>query len=212
MEVKMIRGRMLFSAFLVLAFSVLTMAQDRMPAIPLEKMNDLQKQYAEEIIKGPRGTLYGPFVPLIRSPELMDKSQRMGEYLRYKSAIGNKLSELVILVVARQWTQQVEWHIHEPIAIKAGIDPKTVAAIAEGRRPVGMTEDEEIVYDFCQELHVNKSISDPTYNRALTRFGEQGVIDMLGINDYYTFLAMVMNGTRTAMPDGKPAPLQPFPR
>ena len=208
----MIPEKLILGGMLVLAFSVLAVAQDRMPAIPLEKMNDLQKKYAEEIIKGPRGALYGPFVPLIRSPELMDRSQRMGEYLRFKSAIGNKLSELVILVVARQWTQQVEWYIHEPIAIKVGIKPEVVRAIAEGRRPTGMPEDEEIVYDFCSELHANKCISDATYNRALASFGEQGIMDMLGINGYYTFLAMIMNGTRTAVPDGKPAPLQALPK
>jgi 4-carboxymuconolactone decarboxylase len=208
----MIPEKLILAGMFVLAFSVLAVAQDRMPTIPLEKMNDLQKKYAEEIIKGPRGALYGPFVPLIRSPELMDRAQRMGEYLRFKSAIGNKLSELVILVVARQWTQQVEWYIHEPIAIKVGIKPEVVRAIAEGRRPTGMPEDEEIVYDFCTELHANKSVSDATYNRALASFGEQGIMDMLGINGYYTFLAMVMNGTRTAVPDGKPAPLQAFPK
>jgi 4-carboxymuconolactone decarboxylase len=191
--------------------SINAIAQDRMPAIPLEKMNAPQKKYAEEIIKGPRGALYGPFVPLIRSPELMDRAQRMGEYLRFKSAIGTKLSELVILITARQWTQQVEWAIHDPIAINAGIKSEVVKAIADGRRPVGMSEDEEIVYDFCTELHNNKGISDVTYERALRRFGEQGVIDMLGINGYYTFLAMIMNGTRTAVPDGKPAPLKPLP-
>ncbi len=187
-------------------------AQDRMPGIPLEKMTDLQKKYAEEIIKGPRGALYGPFVPLIRSPELMDRAQRVGEYLRFKSAIGTKLSELVILITARQWTQQVEWAIHEPIAIKSGIKAEVVRAIADGRYPAGMSEDEQIVYDFCTELHVNKSVADATYERALKRFGEHGVIDMLGINGYYTFLAMIMNGTRTVVPDGKPAPLKAFPK
>ena len=187
-------------------------AQDRMPSIPLEKMTDLQKKYAEEIIKGPRGALYGPFVPLIRSPELMDRAQRMGEYLRYKSAIGTKLSELVILITARQWTQQVEWAIHESIAIKSGIKAEVVRAIADGRNTSDMSEDEQIVYDFCTELHANKSVVDATYERAVKRFGEQGVIDMLGINGYYTFLAMIMNGTRTAVPDGKPAPLKAFPK
>ena len=186
-------------------------AQDRMPAIPFDKMNDLQKKYAEEIIKGPRGALYGPFVPLIRSPELMDRSQRIGEYLRYKSAIGTKLTEFVIMIVARQWTQQVIWAIHEPIVLKAGVKPEIIKAIADGRRPVGMSEDEDILYNFCMELHTNKAISDVTYDRALKRFGEQGVIDTLGINGYYTLIAMVMNGTRTAVPDNKPAPLKLFP-
>jgi len=186
-------------------------AQDRMPAIPFDKMNELQKKYAEEIIKGPRGALYGPFIPLIRSPELMDRSQRIGEYLRYKSAIGTKLTEFVIMIVARQWTQQVIWAIHEPIVLKAGVKPEIIKAIADGRRPVGMSEDEDILYNFCMELHTNKNISDVTYDRALKRFGEQGVIDTLGINGYYTLIAMVMNGTRTAVPDNKPAPLKLFP-
>lgn len=208
----MFSKKFVLAGMFVLAFSVLAIAQDRMPAIPLEKMTDLQRKYAEEIIKGPRGALYGPFIPLIRSPELMDSAQRMGEHLRFKSAIGHKLSELVMLVVARQWTQQVVWAIHEPIAIKAGIKPELVKAIAEGQRPAGMAEDEEIVYDFCIELHSNKSISDTTYSRALARFGEQGLMDMLGLNGYYTFLAMVMNGARTSVPDGKPALLKPFPK
>ena len=86
-----------------------------------------------------------------------------------------------------------------------------IKALADGRRPVGMNEDEDILYNFCMELHTNKNISDVTYDRALKRFGEQGVIDRLGINGYYTLIAMVMNGVRTAVTDNKPVPLKPFP-
>jgi len=193
------------------------MTQDRMPPIPLDKMTPLQKKYAEVIIHGPRGGLYGPFIPLLRSPELMNAAQQMGEYLRYKSAIGNKLSELVILLASRRWTQQVEWAIHEPIALKAGIKPEVVQAIAEGRRPAGWPEDEEIVYDFCAELQANQSVSDATYHRAVARFEEQGVIDLIGVYGYYTFLAMIMNAAQTAVGAGQPgaaavALLQPFPK
>jgi len=205
------RFAVIVGVIIAVMISLNAFAQDRMPAIPFDKMNDLQKKYAEEIIKGPRGALYGPFVPLIRSPELMDRSQRIGEYLRYKSAIGTKLTEFVIMIVARQWTQQVIWAIHEPIVLKAGVKPEIIKAIADGRRPVGMSEDEDTLYNFCMELHTNKNISDVTYDRALKRFGEQGVIDTLGINGYYTLIAMVMNGTRTAVPDNKPAPLKLFP-
>ena len=205
------RIAVIVGVIIAVMISLNAFAQDRMPAIPFDKMNDLQKKYAEEIIKGPRGALYGPFVPLIRSPELMDRSQRIGEYLRYKSAIGTKLTEFVIMIVARQWTQQVIWAIHEPIVLKAGVKPEIIKAIADGRRPIGMSEDEDILYNFCMELHTNRAISDVTYDRALKRFGEQGVIDTLGINGYYTMIAMVMNGTRTAVPDNKPAPLKLFP-
>ena len=185
-------------------------AQDRMPLIPLEQMTDLQKKHAEEIIKGPRGALYGPFIPLIRSPELMDRAQRMGEYLRYHSAIGNNLSELVILIVSRRWTQQFEWDTHEPIALKVGIPPETVKAIREGRKPVSLTEDEQIVYDVTNELDATKDLSDATYKRAVDRFGEQGVIDMVGIQGYYTLLAMIMNAARTTVSDPKTTPLEPL--
>jgi 4-carboxymuconolactone decarboxylase len=183
------------------------MPQDRMPAIPPEQMSAAQKKYAEQIINGPRGALYGPFVPLIRSPELMDRAQRMGEYLRYHSAIGNRLSELAILITARHWTQQVEWAIHEPIALAAGIEAEHIQAIASGREPTSMTDEEEIIYRFCNELHRDKQVSDDTYRRAVNQFDEAGVMDLIGINGYYAFLAMVMNATCTAVPDGKADPL-----
>jgi 4-carboxymuconolactone decarboxylase len=185
-------------------------AQDRMPSPSMDQLNAQQRKAAEDIINGPRKALYGPFIPLLRSPELMDRSSKMGEYLRYKSAIGNKLSELVILIVARHWTQQVEWYLHKPIALKVGIKPEVVDAIADGRRPVGLDEDEQIVYDFSTEINTNQGISDATYNRAKARFGDTGVIDMLGVNGYYNFLAIIMNGVRTENPDTKVEPLKPF--
>ncbi|WP_050460789.1 carboxymuconolactone decarboxylase family protein [Herbaspirillum autotrophicum] len=185
-------------------------AQDRMPIPAMDQLNDAQRKAAQDIIDGPRKALYGPFIPLLRSPELMDRSSKMGEYLRYKSAIGTKLSELVILIVARHWTQQVEWYLHQPIALKVGIKQEVIDAIADGRTPQGMSEDEQIVYDFSTEINTNKGVSDVTYNRAKARFGDTGVIDMLGVNGYYNFLAIIMNGVRTENPDTKVAPLKPF--
>lgn len=173
---------------------------DRLPPIPAERWNEAQRRYAQEIIDGPRGSLISPFVPLLRSPELMAHAQRMGEYLRYRSALGLRLSELAILVTARQWSQPVEWAIHAPIAEREGLSTATIAAIAEGRRPDELPEDEAILYAFCTELHLNKSVSDRTWGHAIQLFGEQGVIDLVGINGYYTFLSMVMNAARTSSP------------
>ena len=117
----------------------------------------------------------------------------------------------MILVTARQLTQQFEWLAHHPIALQAGIKADVAQAIADGRRPAGMAENEEIVYDFCNELFRNRSVSDITYGRAVTRFGEQGVIDMLGVAGYYSMLAMIMNVARTPLPDGASPPLRAFP-
>jgi 4-carboxymuconolactone decarboxylase len=184
---------------------------DRLQAIPPQDWTDAQRAAAEDIVNGPRGALYGPFVPLLRSPELMGYAQRLGEYLRYRSAIGVRLSELAILVTAREWDQQVEWAIHAPIAQQVGIPPDVVKAIARRERPATMLVDESVVHDFCIELHRNKRVSDRTYDDALALFGEQGVVDLMGVNGYYTFLAMVMNTAQTAAPASSAEPLPDLP-
>jgi 4-carboxymuconolactone decarboxylase len=188
------------------------MAQDRMPEIPPGKMTEAQKKAAEEFVAG-RGTpVVGPFVPLLRSPEVMLRAKAMGDYLRFKSVLPPRLSEFAILITARQWTQQFEWGVHSTIAVKAGLSPEIVKAVADGARPAGMSEEETIVYDFCTELHHNKSVSDATYGRALAKFKEQGIIDLVGINGYYTFLSMVMNVARTPPPKDAESTLASFPR
>lgn len=181
---------------------------DRLGPLPFAQMSASQQVAAQAVIDGPRGALYGPFVPLIRSPELMSAAQRMGEYLRYRSAIGTRLTELAILITARQWSQPVEWAIHAPIAREYGIADDVIAAIAERRRPVGLLADEALVVEFCLQLHQQQRVDDPTYAAALAAFGEHGVVDLMGINGYYTFLAMVMNAAQTAVPQTE-APLLP---
>jgi len=174
---------------------------DRLPPVPADKLTDAQKKAVEEFKTARGADVTGPFLPLLRSPELMTRARAMGDYLRYKSALPPRLSEFVILLTAREWTQQYEWNAHYQIALKAGVSPQVAQAIAEGRRPPAMTEEESILYDFCRELHRDKSVSDATYSRALTTFGEQGVIDAIGINGYYTLLAMVLNTARTPVGD-----------
>ncbi|HEY0353322.1 MAG TPA: carboxymuconolactone decarboxylase family protein [Enterovirga sp.] len=175
-------------------------AQDRSPTIPPAKYDELQKKAAEEFLAARKVPVFGPFEPLMHSPEVMTVARQMGDYLRYKSAIGTTLSELVILVTSREWGQDYEWHVHAPIALKQGIKKEVVDAIAEGRRPASMSEEEEICYEFSTELHRNKRVSDMTYDRAVKRFGEKGVVDLAAINGYYTFLAMAMNTSRMQVP------------
>jgi 4-carboxymuconolactone decarboxylase len=119
---------------------------------------------------------------------------------------------LAILITAREWTQQYEWNAHDPLAIKAGLKREIITAIAEGRRPEHMAEDEAILYDFCVELHRNRSVSDATYARALSKFGEEGIVEAATIEGYYAMLAMVMNTARTSLPPGATPALKPFPR
>ncbi|MGO4327543.1 carboxymuconolactone decarboxylase family protein [Cupriavidus sp. 2TAF22] len=193
-------------------------ADDRMPPIPADKLTDAQKKSIELLSEGapaggaPRNIGAGPWVPLMRSPELLNRLQRMGSYLRYESAFEPRLSEFVILLTARDWGNQYEWYAHQKLALKAGVAPAVAQAIAEGRRPAGMSAEEEIVYDFIDELIRNKSVSDPTYARVKDKFGERGVIDLIAINGYYSMLAAVLNVAQSPLPGNAPQQLPALPR
>jgi 4-carboxymuconolactone decarboxylase len=184
---------------------------DRMPPLDPERMTEAQQRAAAELSAGPRGGVRGPFVPLLRSPELMSRLQRVGEYLRYHGALEPRISEFVVLIVSRQWTQQFEWAVHYPIALKAGLKREIATAIADGRRPAGMSEDEAIAYDVCDELFRTRGVSETTYRRAVGTFGEQGIIDLLGLVGYFVTVSIVMNVAHTPRPDDAVVPLADFP-
>lgn len=187
------------------------MSRDRMPPLRAETLTEEQKK-AAQAFEAQRGRPpFGPFVPLLRSPQVLLRVSALGEWLRYHSSLPSSLNEFLILLTARQWTQQYEWHHHLPHALKAGLDPAIIEAVAEGRRPKRLSEDEEIVYEFAMELFRNRSVSDGTYERVLKRFGEQGVIDMTCVCGYYSLLSMVMNVARTPLSDGAVPPLAPLP-
>ena len=187
-------------------------AQDRMPPIPADKLTAAQRKAAEDFKAARSAEVSGPFWPLMRSPEVMSRARAMGDYLRFKSALPPRLSEFVILLTARRWTQQYEWNAHEPLAAQGGLSADIIKAVALGRRPERMAADEEAVYTFWDELQRNQSVSDGTYAKALAALGEQGVVDTLGITGYYTMLAMVLNTARTPLPAGATPALAPFPR
>jgi len=188
----------------------MTEPQSRMPPVPEGDYTQAQKDSLADF-KATRGVGFtGPWHVFIRSPELLTHAQRMGEYLRYRCPVSGRLSELAILIVAREWTQDYEFGTHRKHALKAGVSEATIAAIREGRRPDALEPDEQIVWDFATELLRARRVSDTTYARALERLGEQGCVDLAGICGYYSLLAMTMNVARVPPPDGE-ARLPRFP-
>ena len=175
---------------------------DRLPPLPEEALTPAQRHAAEALIRGRRGALFGPFVPLLRSPELLERTQRLGEYLRYDSAIPQRLRELAILITARHYDQAYEWHVHAPAAASAGLASSVIAALAARRTPDPMASDEAAVHDFCIQLHRGHGVNDATYAQALALLGEAGVVDLCGVCGYYGLLALVLNVARTPLPDG----------
>ncbi|MGZ8203513.1 MAG: carboxymuconolactone decarboxylase family protein [Burkholderiales bacterium] len=185
--------------------------RERMPKIAPENMTEAQRKAAAELAAGPRGEVRGPFNILLRSPEHMSPLQKVGEYLRFRCQLDRRIAEMATLIAARHWTQVYEWNAHHPLALKAGLKPEIAQAIADGRRPTGMAQDEEVVYDVLTEALQNKSVSDVTYERGLKQFGEQNLVDLLAIAGYYALLAMLLNVGRAQLPEGREPGMRPFP-
>jgi len=186
---------------------------DRMPPLARDAMDDAQRAAADELIAGPRKGVKGPFVPLLRSPRLMQHLQKAGEYLRFDSALSRRVSEFATLVVARDWRQPFEWAVHAELARGEGTSEATVEALRCGRRPATMSDDEAFVFDFVAELSAHRGVDDATYAEALRRFGERGVIDLVSLVGYFTLVSMVLNVAHTPAPASSSAtPLPNFPR
>ena len=171
--------------------------QERLPPIPREQMDDAQRAAADASVAGPRKGIKGPFIPLLRSPELMQRLQKVGEYVRFDSVLPRRLSEFATLIVARAWTQQFEWHMHVPLALAAGTSQATVDALREGTRPGDMSSEEDGVYDFASELLADCGVGDITYRRCVECLGERGVIDLTALVGYFALVSMVLNVART---------------
>lgn len=191
----------------------------RFKLIPPEQFTPEQRKLYDNIRSGPRaqtanssaakpGPLGGPFNVLLRSPGIGDCVQRLGEEIRFRSSLPAKLNELAIITTARFWGAQYEWHAHAKLALDAGLDPAVVEDIAENRRPAKMSEDEAIVYDVSRELHETHGLSDASFERAVDRFGERGLFDIIAANGYYTLISMCLNVDRTPLPAGVPLPLK----
>jgi len=193
--------------------SVSLFAQDRMPPIPADKMTPAQKKAVDEYKQLRGQDLTGPpWSVMLRVPDLVVPSLELRLHNQRNSAFNPKLTELAIMIAARHWTNNYEWNAHSALAKNAGLSPDILAAIADGRRPERMSDEEAIVYDFCAELLHNQSVSDPTYARMVAKFGEAGAVEAAGLEGYYTYLSMIMNTARSPMPAGAKPQLAPFPK
>lgn len=178
----------------------------RFPDLAPHQMTPAQARVAEAIRSGPRGGIRGPFAVLLRSPELADRVQRLGEHLRFNSSLPPRLNEFAIIINARFWESQYEWFAHRPLAVQAGLAEAIADAVARGERPQGMKEDEALVYDFCTTLHRRHFVDQTLFERAKSVLGEQGVVDLIGVSGYYTLVSMVLNVAEIPLPAGAPPP------
>lgn len=179
-------------------------APDRLPLPPDEDLSAEQRAAVRRITAGPRGAMVGPFVPLLRSPEMMTRLQLVGEYIRFGSVLDDDLVELVILTVARHWDQQFEWGYHHPIALRKGLTPRTVEDVAQRRAPSDGRREVRLVWELVDQLQRRREVDDSVYDAAVDALGEERLVEVVATAGYYTTLAMTMNAARTPPPPGAP--------
>jgi len=179
-------------------------AAERFPELKPAEMTPAQKAVADKIVSGPRKSMGGPFNAWLRSPELADRLQAVGEHLRFHSSVPPRLNEFAILITARAWDADYEWSAHYPLALRAGLKPAVADDLAKGKRPAAMAADEAAVYDFVTELRRTHRVSDPTYAAAKAVLGDQGVVDLIALSGYYDLVSMTLNTAQVAAPAGAP--------
>ena len=189
-----------------------TPAEDGRRFAPLTEatMTPRQREAYNGIVSGPRKGAAGPFNALLRSPDVADRVQKVGEYVRFHTTIPAPLNEMAILITGRFWSAQFEFWAHRRLARTAGLPDPIIDAIAEGRRPAAMSEDQRIVHDFCTELFRDRAVADATFKAVADRFGPQGVIDLIAATGYYSIVSMVLNVDRYPLPAGEEPPLKPL--
>jgi 4-carboxymuconolactone decarboxylase len=179
-----------------------------------DELTPAQKEWADAISVPPRNAKFTnpPYRAYIRNPELAPRLSAMSDYLRWNSSLPARLSELAILITARQWTAQYEWFAHYPLAMKAGLDPQVARDIANGVRPQAMKDDEAALYDLAMALYRDKNVPDNIYNAAVDKLGEKGVVEAISVMGYYDLVSMTLIAARAVPADNGAPLLQPLPK
>jgi 4-carboxymuconolactone decarboxylase len=182
---------------------------DRFKPLTYDQMTPEQKTMTDHILNGPRHSMDGPFNVLLRSPEMGDIAQQLGLQFRFHSSLPPKLNEFAIMLMARLWMVQFEFAAHHRLALQAGLSPAVADAVVAGKRPTSMAPDEEAIYNFCMELVNKRQVSDATFDAVKSKFGERGVVDLIGVMGYYHMVSMLLTVDRYPLPEGAKPELKP---
>lgn len=174
----------------------------RLDPIHVEELTTEQKPVYEEIMRTRPKGLDGPFGVWLRRPSIAEPCEKLQNAFRLRGRLDRRPAELLVLLVAREWTAQYAWYMHERLAREAGLDPATIDAIRERRRPAALRPDEQPVYDVVTELLATRAVSTPTYQRAIEALGPDLLIEVVGAIGYYSMACMTLNTFDVPIPAG----------
>ena len=183
-----------------------------MSRIPLPKEDELdanQRRVYDDIKSGRRGAVLDLFMMMMHSPQLADRAQHLGVFLRYETSLPTRLSELAVLTTAKHWNSSYEWHFHEKEARAGGLAENIIAAVRAGDTPAFDNAEEAAVHAYTRELLSNRHASDETYQTALGFFGNAGMVELTCLIGYYCMIAMTLNEHGVPLPEGAEPALPP---
>ena len=175
---------------------------NRFKPLTAEQLTPAQRTMVEDLFKGERGGMNGPFNVWLRSPEVGNLAQKVGAQLRFHSSLPKKLNEFGIIMTGRFWNAEYEWQAHKRLALAAGLNPAIVDAVANNKRPPNMQADEEAVYNFAHDLLETRKVSDAHFKAMVDKFGERGAVDLTSVMGYYCMVSMILNIDEYPLPEG----------
>jgi 4-carboxymuconolactone decarboxylase len=178
----------------------------RLPDFAERGLSPEQRRVHDMILSGPRGVVEGPLRVWLHSPGLAERAQELGAFCRYGTSLPPRLSELAILATGAFWRAGFEWHVHAPIAAKAGIAAEAIERIRRGEEPTFSDPDDKAVWAFSKELLDSREVSPGTFAFALDRLGERGVVELVGVLGYYGLISMTIKAFEVPVPTGAPEP------
>lgn len=184
---------------------------DRFRGLHYREMTEEQRALLFNVVNSARAvtntTGNGPFNTLLRSPQVGEMSQQLGNAIRFSSGLSGRLRELATLMAGRAWTSTYEWYAHERYARDEGIEPAVIAAIAALEKPdlAAMPPEDALVWRVADELLYTRRITDTTYREALGVLGERRLLSTVTIAAYYEYVSMLLNVDRYPLPADAPA-------
>ena len=183
----------------------------RLPQVQRDDLDETGREAFDTFVRPGTGYetgLRGPVGMWMHSPVLAEAIFDVRQRVRYGTPKDQRLTELIILTTAREISNQYEWSAHEPLGQAAGLE-QDIIDIVKYRKDLstlpsieGFGDTEQILVQFTRELVSDEKVSSETFTKTIEIFGNEGVVDIVGLIGYYNFVAMTLKAFDVQRPLG----------
>jgi 4-carboxymuconolactone decarboxylase len=173
----------------------------RLPLVKRDQMDENGKRvYVLIVGKDRTSPLLGPAGVSLYSPGAAVPIRELNEYLRQKGVLGSRLTEIAILVAAREIDQQYEWSGHEPGALRVGVEQSIIDVVKYDKEVAGLGEKESVIIRFGRQLFREKKLSSALLADAERLFGKQGTVELATLMGDYAMAGILLHAVDQHLP------------